>query len=59
MDAPPYVEVERPPTSRPPAPVPPVQPRRGVRVPLAIIIVVVASLVGGALGFVLPELLHK
>jgi hypothetical protein len=58
MDAPPYAEVERPPTSRPPATAPPVQPRRGLRVPLALLLVLMATLLGVAMGFVLTEFLH-
>ena len=57
MDAPPYVEVDRPPTSRPPAPAPSVQPRRGLTVPLTVLIVVIASLLVGAQGFVLSQFL--
>jgi hypothetical protein len=58
MDAPPYVEVDRPPTSRPPAPLPPVQPRHGLRMPLALLLVVVASLLGVAMGFVFAQFLQ-
>ena len=60
MDVPPYVEEDRPPTYRAPAPPAPVA-RRGVLGTAAgrIALIVGGCVVGGVVGFALPYLLSK